>query len=83
MNSQSPSKSRWSWPRFTVRKLMAFVLITGLGLGWIALVTCQALIQSHHVAQIKGVGGRVMYDWEWRDGMARYHRARSRRGGNG
>jgi hypothetical protein len=50
--------------------LMGFVLITGLGLGWIALVTCQALVQSHHVTQIKGIGGRVMYDWEWRDGMA-------------
>jgi internalin A len=48
--------------------LMTFVLITGLGLGWIALVTCQALVQSHHIAQIKGIGGRVMYDWEWRGG---------------
>jgi hypothetical protein len=50
--------------------LMSFVLITGLGLGWTALVTTQALVQAYHVAQVKGIGGRVMYDWEWQNGMA-------------
>ena len=70
MLEQTAPKPRRHWPRFSVRMLMTFVLITGLGLGWIALVTCQALVQSYHVAQIKGIGGRVMYDWEWRNGMA-------------
>ncbi len=70
MIEQSLPKPRRHWLRFSVRMLMGFVLITDSGWAGSHSSRRQALVQSHHVAQIKGIGGRVMYDWEWRNGMA-------------
>jgi internalin A len=51
--------------RFSLRGLIALVLVIGLGLGWIVR---SARIQREAVAAIKDAGGSVWYDWEWHNG---------------
>ena len=53
--------------RFSVRGLIALVLLTGGSLGW---TVRQARIQRDAVAAITKDGGNVSYDWEWRDGKS-------------
>jgi hypothetical protein len=58
----------YSWRRFlrfSVRGLIVLVLVIGGGLGWIVR---EARIQRDAVAAIARDGGKVFYDWEWRDG---------------
>jgi hypothetical protein len=47
--------------RVSVRTLMSFVLVIGVGLGWVVL---RANAQRDAVAAIERAGGRVMYDWD-------------------
>jgi internalin A len=47
--------------RFSVRGLLALVLVIGAGLGWIVR---SARIQREAVAAIERAGGRVVYDFE-------------------
>jgi hypothetical protein len=57
-----PTASCWRrYLRFSVRGLIAVVLLFGVGLGWIVR---QAHIQRDAVAAIKWAGV-VHYDWEW------------------
>jgi hypothetical protein len=66
MPSQPDSISR-PWRRYlrsSVRRLIVLVLLIGAGLGWIVR---EARIQRDAVAAILKSGGRVHYDWEWRD----------------
>ena len=48
--------------RFSLRGLIVLVLVIGGGLGWLVQ---NARIQHGAVAAVTGVGGSVMYDWEW------------------
>ncbi len=50
---------------FSVRGLIVLVILCAIGLGWLVL---SARIQRDAVLAIKAAGGRVSYDWEWRDG---------------
>jgi len=64
----SPISFRWRPTlRFSVRGLIILVLVIGLWLGW--LVRC-ARIQRDAVAAIQHAGGKVAYDWEWRNGKS-------------
>jgi len=55
---------RWTSSRFSVRGLIAFALVAGISFG---LIVSSAKNQREAVAAIRGVGGTVKYDWEWRD----------------
>lgn len=57
---------RVSRMRYTVRRMMAFVLFLCLTLGW---VVNSARIQREAVAAIRRAGGAVQYDWQWKDGV--------------
>lgn len=52
--------------RFTLRRLLAFVLFLCVALGWVAN---RARIQREAVAAIRRAGGNVQYDWQWKDGV--------------
>src|SRR5437867_2977045 len=54
--------------RVSVRAVMAFVLVIGVGLGWIVRVIRRAEAQRAAVQAIEEAGGGVWYDWEWRGG---------------
>ena len=61
-----PTLRHWRrFLRFSVRRLIALVLVVGVGLGWMVR---QAHIQREAVAAIKDAGGSVWYDWEWHNG---------------
>lgn len=51
--------------RLSVRALMVLVLLIGGGAGW---VVHRARVQKEAVAAIEQAGGRVVYDWAWKDG---------------
>jgi Leucine-rich repeat (LRR) protein len=51
--------------RFSVRGLIALVLVIGVWLGWIVR---QAHIQRDAVAAIWRTRGNIHYDWEWSNG---------------
>jgi internalin A len=53
--------------RFSVRRLIVLVLLTG---GWLGWTVRQASIQRDAVAAITKDGGNFSYDWEWRDGKS-------------
>jgi hypothetical protein len=67
MSSQrDPVPHHWrSFLRFSVRGLIAFVIVIGAVLGW---VVHQAHVQRDAVASIRRTGGEVFYDWEWKNG---------------
>ena len=67
MNDQAQPVSRpWrSFLRFSVRGLIVVVLLFG---GWLGWLVRSARIQREAVAAITKAGGKVKYDWEWRDG---------------
>jgi len=44
---------------------MAFVLLFGVGLGWIVY---RARVQRDAVAAIERAEGTVWYEWQWRNG---------------
>ena len=48
-------------PRISVRGLMILVLVLGAWMGW---KIHRARAQRRAVAAIRGVGGRVDYDWQ-------------------
>ncbi len=56
------SRSWRRYLRFSVRGLIALVLVIGLGLGWIVR---SARIQREAVASITRAGGSLEYEWQW------------------
>jgi hypothetical protein len=52
--------------RISLRRLMALVLALGCGLGW---AVQRAHVQRDAVAAIERLGGRVMYEWQFRNGI--------------
>jgi hypothetical protein len=50
--------------RLSVRTLLVFVLVIGLALGLLARRVNQARQQSRAVAEIRGCGGSVEFDWQ-------------------
>ncbi|MGO9465542.1 MAG: leucine-rich repeat domain-containing protein [Isosphaeraceae bacterium] len=56
---------RWRYPRLSVRTMIALVLITGAGVGWLIR---SARIQREAVAALQKNGGAVNYNWEVIDG---------------
>ena len=67
MSSQSKSDSR-SWRRYlrlSVGGLIILVLVLGAALGWLVR---SARTQREAVAAIKKAQGRVLYNWELKDG---------------
>ena len=61
MPSDSPPGKRPFWPRFTLRVLLVFVTIVGVGLGY---WTHRAREQGRIVEQIQQGGGMVCYERE-------------------
>ncbi len=60
------SKRRIPRIRFSLRGLMALVLILGVGLGyWVV----RSREQRDAVAAMEHAGGKVVYDYEWQDGF--------------
>jgi Leucine-rich repeat (LRR) protein len=59
------SRSWRRFLRFSLRELIVFVIVVGVGLGWIVR---QAHVQRDAVAAIEGAGGAVRYDWEFNNG---------------
>ena len=53
--------------RFSVRRLIALVLVIGVGLG---MLVRSARIQREAVAAIEAADGVVNYDWEWSNGRS-------------
>src|SRR5262249_43204158 len=61
-----PSPKSWRRPlQLSVRALMVVVLITGTGLDW---MIHRAQRQREAVAAIQASGGRVLYEWERKNG---------------
>ena len=58
------SRSSRRYLHFSVRGLIAVVLLVGCWLGWFVRST----IQHEAVAAIDAAGGKVWYQWEWKDG---------------
>ncbi len=64
MLGRSASGNWRRWFRLNLLGLMALVLVVGAFLGWI----CDgARVQREAVAAIQKAGGRVAYDWEWKN----------------
>src|SRR4051794_7832725 len=59
---------RWHRAVLSLRALMLLVLVLGGGLGWVAH---RAAVQRRAVAAIEAAGGRVFYDWDLSDGVAK------------
>ena len=66
MPSQPSSKSWRRRLRYSVRALMALVLVLGVGMGW---VIHRAQVQRDAVAAIDRVGGHFGYSWQRSKGM--------------
>ena len=64
MNTEPASPSWRKYLTFSVRGLIALVLVIGLGLGWIVR---NAHIQRDAVAAIRKAGGEVWYDFDPKD----------------
>ena len=64
MLGRSASRNWRRWFRLRLLGLMALVLVVGAFLGWICY---GARVQREAVAAIQNVGGRVAYDWEWKN----------------
>src|SRR5262245_30946246 len=59
-------RPRWrARARLSIRGLIILVLVLGGGLGW---VVRHAQIQHDAVAAIRGAGGSVWYNWQWKNG---------------
>ena len=54
-----------AFSRLSVRGLMLGVLVAGAWFGW---VSRRAHLQHEAVMAIERAGGKVCYDWEWKDG---------------
>lgn len=67
-----PARSR-RWFQFSIRALLALVLLTSVPLAWLAKRLDEARRQRAAVAAIEGVSGRAIRDYE-------AHRARDPRG---
>ncbi len=66
MPGQPPADSWRRGLRLSVRALMVVVLVTGGGIGW---VMYRARVQRDAVAAIEQAGGKVTYDWNYKDGV--------------
>ena len=64
MAASPVSRQSRSLLRSSVRGLIVVVLLIGAGLGWLVR---SARIQRDAVAAIQVAGGRVQYNWEWRN----------------
>ena len=53
--------------RFSVRGMIVVVLLIGVWMGWLVRNT---RIQREAIAAIRKAGGRVLYDWQWKNGRA-------------
>ncbi len=51
--------------RFSMRGMIVFVLVSGIGLAWMVRAIRSAQIQRDAVVAIENAGGVVRYDWEW------------------
>ena len=70
MNTEPASPSWRKYLTFSVRGLIALVLVIGLGLGWIVR---NAHIQRDAVAAIRKAGGQVWYDFDPKDQVVAWY----------
>ena len=64
MSDQPVRRPWWQRFRFSLRGLMIAIGILGVGAGWLVH---RAHVQRDAVAAIERAGGKVMYDWQWRN----------------
>jgi hypothetical protein len=57
-------KPRLRWYQFTLRGLLAFMLLACIGLSWLAVKMREARRQREAVKAVTGVGAVVTYDYE-------------------
>ena len=61
-----PASGSWrNHLRFSLRGLIVAVLLLGV---WLAWMVRSARIQRQAVAAIRKAHGRILYDWQWRNG---------------
>jgi hypothetical protein len=65
--AQSVSRPWRRFLRFSMRGLIVLVLVIGGAMGWLVRA---ARIQRAAAAAISGIGGSVMYNWEWNNGRS-------------
>lgn len=58
----APRRKR-RWFQFSLRTLLVFVLLVGIGMSWFAVKVRQAREQKEVVEAISQAGGSVLYDW--------------------
>ena len=65
MNDSRPPKPRHRWYQFSLRTLLVFVAVGGIGLGWLGVRLQRARKQKEAVEAILMLGGSVSYDCEF------------------
>ena len=68
-----PPVHKLRWYQFSLRSLMIFVLVCGVLLGWSGTFFLRLHQQREAVSRIRGLGGLVQYDYQWREGNLDYH----------
>jgi hypothetical protein len=59
MNKSNPPKRKRRWYRFSLRTLLLFVLVVGVGLGWLGSKLQPLRNERRAAAEIEKLGGRV------------------------
>jgi len=59
MDDSNPSKPKLRWYQFSLRSLLLFVLVAGMGFGWLGSMVQPIRNEVNAVAEIQGMGGTV------------------------
>jgi hypothetical protein len=64
MTTPSPKPRTRRFLQFSLRTLLIFVFLVSVGMSWFAVKMEKARRQKEAIAQVEGLGGRVLYDYE-------------------
>jgi hypothetical protein len=56
-----PAKPERRWYQFSLRTLLVFVAVVGVGLGWLGGKVRRIRNEQNAVAEIQSIGGKVYY----------------------
>ncbi|GAG00638.1 unnamed protein product, partial [marine sediment metagenome] len=59
MNDSNPAKPKLRWYQFSLRTLLLFVMVAGMGLGWLGSKVQPIRDEQNAVADIRRMGGRL------------------------